>query len=316
MGEFSGVKKVLISGADGQLVADIINTLFTPKNNRLFDVTALNRQRLDVTHKIALETEFARYNPDFFIQGASYHVVEEINKNPKEACDVNIASLHYLSELCNKYNCTLINFSTNYVFSGLKPPLEDFRELDHYNELDEAWPVNLYGILKYAGELVVSTSCEKYYNIRVSGLFGKTGSRAKKGMNFPYIIKKNLELNNRADHHEPVDVVADQVVNVSYTLDLAKVVVEMMKQESEEKYGLYHLVNKGDCTWYEVALQIAEILGYGKDKVRPIETEDFYTNLKRPQDTSLNVSKVEKEFGVEIPTWQNALTRFFKNEVL
>ena len=150
----------------------------------------------------------------------------------------------------------------------------------------------------------------------MSGLFGKTGSRAKKGMNFPYIIKKNLELNNRADHHEPVDVVADQVVNVSYTLDLAKVVVEMMKQESEEKYGLYHLVNKGDCTWYEVALQIAEILGYGKDKVRPIETEDFYTNLKRPQDTSLNVSKVEKEFGVEIPTWQNALTRFFKNEVL
>ena len=316
MGEFSGVKKVLISGADGQLVADIINTLFTPKNNRLFDVTAFNRQRLDVTHKIALETEFARYNPDFFIQGASYHVVEEINKNPKEACDVNIASLHYLTELCNEYNCTLINFSTNYVFSGLKPPLEDFRELDHYNELDEAWPVNLYGILKYAGELVVSTSCEKYYNIRVSGLFGKTGSRAKKGMNFPYIIKKNLELNNRADHHEPVDVVADQVVNVSYTLDLAKVVVEMMKQESEEKYGLYHLVNKGDCTWYEVALQIAEILGYGKDKVRPIETEDFYTNLKRPQDTSLNVSKVEKEFGVEIPTWQNALTRFIKNEVL
>ena len=316
MGEFRRMKRVLISGADGQLVADIINTLYTPENDRFFNVMAYNRRRLDVTHKIALEAEFARYNPDFFIQGASYHVVEEINKNPKEACNVNIASLHYLTELCNEYNCTLINFSTNYVFSGLKPPLEDFRELDHYNELDEAWPVNLYGILKYAGELVVSTSCEKYYNIRVSGLFGKTGSRAKKGMNFPYIIKKNLELNNRADHHEPVDVVADQVVNVSYTLDLAKVVVEMMKQESEEKYGLYHLVNKGDCTWYEVALQIAEILGYGKDKVRPIETEDFYTNLKRPQDTSLNVSKVEKEFGVEIPTWQNALTRFFKNEVL
>ena len=309
------MKKVLISGAAGQLVTDIINTLYTPENGMFFNVMAFNRQRLDVTHKLALETEFARYNPDFFIQGASYHVVEEINKNPKEACDVNIASLHYLSDLCNKYNCTLINFSTNYVFSGVKPPAEDWDELQPYTETDIAHPVNLYGILKYAGEQVASAS-EKHYNIRVSGLFGKTGSRAKNGMNFPYIIKKNLELNNRADHHEPVEVVADQVINVGYTADLARVIVEMMKQESNDKYGLYHLVNKGDCTWYEVAQQIAEILGYGKDKIKPIETADFYTNLKRPKDTSLNVSRVEKVFDVEIPTWQDALIRFFKNEVL
>ena len=190
------MKKVLISGADGQLVTDIINTLYTPENGMFFNVMAFNRQRLDVTHKLALETEFARYNPDFFIQGASYHVVEEINKNPKEACDVNIASLHYLSDLCNKYNCTLINFSTNYVFSGVKPPAEDWDELQPYTETDIAHPVNLYGILKYAGEQVASAS-EKHYNIRVSGLFGKTGSRAKNGMNFPYIIKKNLELNEK-----------------------------------------------------------------------------------------------------------------------
>ena len=90
----------------------------------------------------------------------------------------------------------------------------------------------------------------------------------------------------------------------------------MMKQERKDNYGLYHLVNKGDCTWYEVAQQVAEILGYGKDKIKPIETADFYTNLKRPQDTSLNVGKVERKFGIKVPTWQNALTRFFNNEVL
>ena len=310
------MKRVLMSGADGQLVTDIQNTLSTPQNDRFFNVFAFNRQRLDVTHKLALEIEFARYKPDFFIQGASYHVVEQINKNPKEACDVNIASLHYLSDLCNEYNCTLINFSTNYVFSGIKPPSDDCDEFQPYIETDIARPVNLYGILKHAGEQVVSTGCEKYYNIRVSGLFGKTGSRAKKGMNFPYIIKKNLELNNRADHHEPVEVVADQVINVGYTADLARVIVEMMKQDSNDKYGLYHLVNKGDCTWYEVAKHISNILGYGEDKIKPIETADFYTNLKRPKDTSLNVRRVEKVFDVEIPTWQDALTRFFKNEVL
>ena len=310
------MKRVLISGADGQLVTDIINTLSTPQNDRFFNAFAFNRKRLDVTDKDALSGVFSKYNPDFFIQGASYHVVEEINKNPKEACDVNLASLHYLTELCNKYNCTLINFSTNYVFSGLKPPLEDFQELDHYNEMDEPSPVNLYGILKYAGEQILSTSCEQYYNIRVSGLFGKTGSRAKNGSNFPYTIKKNLELSNSADHLEPVKVVADQLVNVGYTVDLAEVIVKMMRQEKQDLYGLYHLANKGDCTWYEVASKVAEVLGYNEDKVIPISTDEFYTNLKRPKDTSLNMWKVENRFNVEIPRWDDAIERFFNNEVL
>ena len=298
------MKTVMVSGADGQLVTDILKTLQKEGN---FHVVAYNRSRLDVTDKLHLETEFKKINPHFFIQGASYHVVEEINKNPKKACDVNIASLHYLSDLCNEYDCTLINFSANYVFSGVKPPAEDWDELQPYTEMNAPHPVNLYGVLKYAGEQVVSTSCDKYYNIRVSGLFGKTGSRAKNGMNFPYIIKKNLELNN-----ESVEVVADQIINIGYTVDLANVIVEMMKQERKDKYGLYHLVNKGDCTWYEVAQDIADILGYGKDKIKPIDTKDFYTTLKSPQDTSLNVHKVEKKFGVEIPTWEDGLKRFFE----
>ena len=298
------MKTVMVSGADGQLVTDILKTL---QKEGSFHVVAYNRSRLDVTDKLHLETEFKKINPHFFIQGASYHVVEEINKNPKKACDVNIASLHYLSDLCNEYDCTLINFSTNYVFSGVKPPAEDWDELQPYTEMNAPHPVNLYGVLKYAGEQVVSTSCDKYYNIRVSGLFGKTGSRAKNGMNFPYIIKKNLELNN-----ESVEVVADQIINIGYTVDLANVIVEMMKQERKDKYGLYHLVNKGDCTWYEVAQDIADILGYGKDKIKPIDTKDFYTNLKRPKDTSLNVRNVEKKFGVEVPTWEDGLRRFFE----
>jgi dTDP-4-dehydrorhamnose reductase len=303
------MKTIMVSGADGQLVTDILKTLQKEGN---FHVVAYNRKLLDVTDKLHLQTEFRKINPDFFIQGASYHVVEEINKNPKQACDVNIASLHYLAELCNEYNTTLINFSTNYVFSGLKPPPEDFQELNHYNELDDPHPVNLYGILKFAGEQVVSTGCEKYYNIRVSGLFGKTGSRAKNGMNFPYIIKKNLEKNNSADHLEPVEVVADQLVNIGYTADLANAVVKMMNKERKDLYGTYHLVNKGECSWYEVASEIADILGYSKDKVIPITTDDFYTNLKRPKDTSLNIHKIESKFDIKVPHWRDALKRFFE----
>ena len=179
----------------------------------------------------------------------------------------------------------------------------DWPGSEHYNENDTPHPVNLYGILKYAGEQVVSSTCEKYYNIRVSGLFGKTGSRAKNGLNFPYIIKNNLEEKGK------VEVVADQVINIGYTVDLATVVVKMMKQNNY--YGLYHLVNKGECTWYEVAKEIATILDYPEESVVPTETKDFYTNLKRPKDTSLNIWKIQNTFDTLIPSWPNALRRFF-----
>ena len=291
----------MVSGARGQLVTDIIKQLAYEKS---FAISSYDRQRLDVTDKAKLEVEFRKINPDFFIQGASYHVVEEINKNPKKACDVNIASLHYLVDLCNEYDCTLINFSTNYVFSGIKPPAEDWAELEHYNEMDEPHPVNLYGILKYAGEQVVSTSCNKYYNIRVSGLFGKTGSRDKNGKNFPYIIIEKLEESGSAE------VVSDQIVNVAYTVDLAIAIVAMMKQN--DKFGLYHLVNRGSCTWFEVATEINTLLGHPAQFITSIETKDFYTNLKRPQDTSLNAATVQNKFNIEIPTWQSGIFRFLQ----
>ena len=297
------MKRVMVSGSQGQLVTDIIKTLAKEDS---FSVISYDRRGLDVTDKASLEQEFKRIKPDFFIQGASYHVVKEINSNPKEACDINIASLHYLSNLCCEYNTTLINFSTNYVFSGIKPMNGDWGDWpgsEHYNENDTPHPVNLYGVLKYAGEQVVSSTCEKYYNIRVSGLFGKAGSRAKNGLNFPYIIKNNLEEKGK------VEVVADQVINIGYTVDLATVVVKMMKQNNY--YGLYHLVNKGECTWYEVAKEIATILDYPEESVIPTETEDFYTNLKRPKDTSLNIWKIQNTFDVLIPSWPNALRRFF-----
>ena len=124
----------MVSGSQGQLVTDIIKQLAYEKS---FAISSYDRQRLDVTDKAKLEVEFRKINPDFFIQGASYHVVEEINKNPKEACDVNIASLHYLVDLCNEYDCTLINFSTNYVFSGHRRDASRLIPRSHLNYTEE-----------------------------------------------------------------------------------------------------------------------------------------------------------------------------------
>ena len=282
------MKKVVVTGSNGQLVSDLIKELSFGEHCE-YEVFPFTREELDVTDEIAVSGTFAKFSPDIWIQGASYHVVEEININPKLATDVNVACLHTISNLCNKYNTTLINFSTNYVFDGREMPLEGFRALEHYNENDTPNPVNLYGILKYAGERVIATTCEKYYNIRVSGLFSEQGSRAKNGRCFPSIILDEIDESGRAD------VVADQVINLTYTPTAAKWIEKMIRKESKDVYGLYHLVNRGDVTWFECAQEIGALIGQFED-VYPIDSDEFYSNLQRPLYTPMNPTKLEDTF--------------------
>lgn len=285
------MKKVVITGANGQLVSDLIKELsfLSFGKHCEYEVLPFTKEELDVTDEEKVKHIFDSVDPDVWVQGASYHVVEQINKNPKLAADINVTSLHIISHLCNKHKTTLINFSTNYVFDGRRMPDEGFRSLEHYNETDSPNPVNLYGILKYAGEMIVSTTCEKFYNIRVSGLFSPQGSRAKNGKCFPSIILENLDKNGR------VDCVNDQVINLTYTPTAAKWLVKMIQKEREGIYGTYHLANRGDVTWFEAAKEIAFLIGREND-VYPIETEDFYTDLQRPLWTPLNPTKLEDTF--------------------
>ena len=282
------MKKVVITGAKGQLVSDVIAELsFGP--NCDYEIFAFTREELDVTDVEKVSYTFYDINPDVWIQGASYHVVEEINNNPGLAAEINVASLHIISNLCNEYKTTLINFSTNYVFDGRKYAPEGFRGLEHCNENDIPNPVNLYGILKYAGEQVVATTCDKYYNIRVSGLFSEQGSRAKDGRCFPSIILENLDKNGK------VFCVNDQIINLTYTPTAAKWIVKMIQKEREGVYGTYHLANRGDVTWFEAAQEIASLIGEFEN-VYPIESDEFYTNLQRPIWTPLNPTKLEDTF--------------------
>ena len=103
------------------------------------------------------------------------------------------------------------------------------------------------------------------------------------------MILKELDENGRAD------VVADQVINLTYTPTAAKWIEKMIRKEAPANYGTYHLVNRGDVTWYECAQEIASIIGRFDD-VYPIESDKFYTNLQRPLWTPLNPTKLEDTF--------------------
>lgn len=294
------MKKVLVTGCRGQLVTDLISHLIIKPDK--YDVYHYDREGCDVTNYDKFSEIFYQHEPDIYIHGPSVHNVEEIHKDINKACEVNIGSLLVASNFCNTCDTTLVNFSTNYVHNGIAQ--HTYIQFEGYLKTTPAEPVNIYGITKIAGERIVSQTCKKYYNIRVSGVFGKTGSRAKNNDNFIYVILRGLEKNGK------VEVVNDQTLNVTYTRDAANIIETILDKTPTP--GIYHAVNKGVVTWYDVAKFVAETMGYDSSQVKPITTKDFYSDINRPKDTALSLRDTETKLNIDIPTWQSGVVRFLR----
>jgi len=127
-------------------------------------------------------------------------------------------------------------------------------------------------------------------------------------MCFPSIILATLEKNGY------VEVVADQVINLTYTPTAARWLEMMIRKEEQNLYGNYHFVNKGNHTWYDAARIMAKYIGQ-EDAIKKIKTDDFYTNLSRPKWTPLNPTKFERAFGErneKIPTYEEDIQNYLR----
>ena len=158
----------------------------------------------------------------------------------------------------------MLYISTDYVFDGTK---DGFYEVD-----DEINPINVYGKSKLLGEKAVQKILKKYFIVRISWVFGEHGN------NF---VKTMLRLGKE---HKEINVVSDQYGSPTYTADLAKLLVEMIKTE---KYGIYHATNEGVCSWAEFAEEIFKIANMDI-KVNYIRTKDYQTKAKRPLNSRLS----------------------------
>ena len=188
---------------------------------------------------------------------------------------------------------TLIHISTDYVFDGKK-----LKEKKPYVESDKPNPINIYGISKYAGELIVQNYLEKFYIVRVASLFGKRVASGKGG-NFVYAI---LE---KAKKGEELKVIDDIYMSPTYTYDASKKIWNLILKE--KPYGVYHITNAGYCSWYEFASKILELANI-KVRIKPVKHTEFKMKAKRPLWSPLNSEK-----GISMPYWEDALKRFLSD---
>jgi len=276
------MKKIAVIGADGQLGSDLVKVL---KGDKVFP---LYYPDFDITKPEKAREILSQINLDIVINTAAYHRVDECEENPQKSFEVNSTAVRDLALICRDVGFILVHFSTDYVFDGKKKT--------PYVEEDTPNPLNVYGVTKLAGEYFVQNLLERYFLIRTCGLYGEAGCWGK-GTNFVDAVI-SLEKNGK-----PLRVVNDQCVTPTSTAELALRIGELIQTQH---YGLYHLTNEGQCTWFEFAKTIFSLTGK-KPLLIPVDSKSYGARAPRPSYSVLENRKAEKIGLREFSPWEKAL---------
>ena len=249
---------------------------------------------IDITDYELLNRFAERKRIDWIINCSAYTAVDKAEDEPEKAFKINADGVKNIAKVAMFKNARLIHISTDYVFNG--------RKKKPYTESDPPNPIGVYGKSKLLGEENIKSVLASYFIIRTAWLYGKNGN------NF---VNTMLKLFNIRDE---VKVVSDQFGSPTYTVDLAKLILKIIENNSEN-YGIYHFTNEGKISWFDFASKIYEIakeIGTVKKEVKviPISNYEYTTKAKRPIDSYMSKEKVKEAFGIKIRPWDKALREF------
>ncbi len=285
--------KAMVIGANGQLGVDLVKS-FSASG---WEVIPIKHVEVDVRNPQQVTTAISSGTPDVVVNTAAFHKVEECERNPQLAYEVNAVAPMNLARTCREHNSTLIHISTDYVFDGKKQA--------PYSETDLPSPLNVYGSSKVAGEHLIAYSTERYFIVRTCGLYGVAGSSGKGGNFVETMLRK-------AASGDPIRVVHDQVLTPTFTEDLARGIVQLATTDA---YGLYHLSSDGQCSWYEFARAIFELEGL-KVSLSPVTTDQFPSPVKRPPYSVMSKQKIKAAGVTAVRPWQEALSQYLRNRTV
>ncbi len=256
-------------------------------------VTKAAYRQLDITDDSAVEALITELKPDAIIHCAAWTAVDaaEDEENKEKVHRINADGTKYLATAAKSVDAKMVYISTDYVFEG-----KGTRPWEPDDKCYE--PLNVYGQSKLDGELAVSSTLEKFFIVRIAWVFGLNGK------NF---IKTMI---NVGKTHDTVRVVNDQIGTPTYTLDLSRLLVDMIETE---KYGYYHATNEGGyISWYDFCVEFYKQYGL-KTKVLPVSTSEYgLSKAARPENSRLDKSKLIASGFTPLPTWQDAVSRYLK----
>ena len=276
--------RIFLTGAAGRLGAAVVEACAG------CEVVALTRATLDITDPQAVRRVVADAAPDIVVNCAAFNDVDRAEDRPTEALAVNAFAVRSLARAAELANATFVHFSTDFVFDGTgnRP----------YGENDETSPRSTYAATKLLGEWFALDS-PRGYVLRVESLFGAPrGWRGRQG-SLDAII-------NGLERGVEVRVFTDRVVSPSYVHDVVDAVDHLVGTNAPP--GVYHCVNSGQATWYELAEESARLLGVAP-RLQPITMDTAALKAPRPRFCALANRKLA-DAGYPMPTWNDSLRRW------
>ncbi len=277
--------KVLVTGANGQLGTDLCKVL------RDFELIPLTDKDIEISDMSSVKQAFSKYKPGIIINTAAYVRVDDCEDEKDKAFSVNALGARNVAVVAQELGARLVHLSTDYVFGGEAEP-----RTTPYTEFDTPVPLSIYGKSKLAGENLVRHFCLRHFIVRTSGLFGVAGSMGKGG-NF---IETMLRL---AKERDELKVVNDQVFSPTYTVDLARKIVQLM---ITDYYGIFHITNRGACSWYQFTTEILKLAGITTPVV-PITSDQYPQKARRPRYSVLDNSHLRLLGMDDMRPWPEAL---------
>ena len=299
--------KVFVTGVGGQLGHDVVNELISRRYGAVGSdiaehysgvadrsaVTTAPYVQLDITDKEAVKRTITELHPDAIIHCAAWTAVDaaEDEGNKSKVNAINHLGTQYIAEAAKSVDAKMLYLSTDYVFDGqgTEPWMPDCKDYA---------PLNYYGVTKLAGEKSVAEMLSRFFIVRIAWVFGLNGK------NF---IKTMI---NVGKTHDSVKVVDDQIGTPTYTLDLARLLVDMIETE---KYGYYHATNEGGyISWADLAEESYKLANMDVTVNRVTTAEYGASVAARPFNSRLDKSKLLSAGFKPLPDWRDAVARYIK----
>ncbi len=282
--------RILVFGKTGQVGMGLSRHL-----QGLGKISVMGRRDVDLCDLAAIETVITEYRPDVIINAAAYTAVDKAESDVATAELVNAKAPQVMAEMAESVGAVLIQYSTDYVFSG--------RAHQPYQEDTPPHPLNVYGQTKLHGEQAVQEIASRYLILRTSWVY------SSHGRNF---FNTMVRL---ARAGKPLRVVDDQYGSPTYAGYLSRATADLVRRFTDagglapDLSGIYHMSCSGITSWYGFAKEILTQMQFNEVRVVPISTSEYPTPAQRPVYSVLDNARLWNTFGIRLQSWQDGLVQ-------
>ncbi len=281
--------RIAVTGAGGQLGGELCRQLQAA-------AVPLDVPDFDLTNPESVRQSLRSVRPTAVINTAAYTQVDRAEQEAERCWTINSAGVGHLAEACDELACPLVQISTDYVFGS------DAARCVPYREDDAPGPQGVYGQSKLGGERQAARAA-RHLIVRTCGLYGKPGPKTPG--NF---VDTMLRLGKERGS---LRVVGDQHCTPSYVPHVARAILFLLNSGAK---GTFHVVNRGETTWYEFAGEIFRQAGL-RVSLERITTAEYGALAPRPGYSVLDTSRYHALGGPPMPAWQDALAEYLKEKL-